>query len=325
MAAPKCRSASTQWAPSRRAPRSFGAECRQPHPDAHGARRPAPIRPSPILRHGQRVTPLTVASPHAADALADVGLPSAEGHLLARGHPETMPPIAFFATTASNNPLAATIVMGFRQTCRPGLLQQPDAGLSPSRCMCRRQDARRRRGAFLDALNRASREADLTQSFTTVSTTVVPTPLSRQAARSRPDLLPMTLTMCVAGPDQSLHTAMTSICAHRACEGVHPRPGERSVFTAARHFTLTSVPSGDVKCARRAHRPPIAAGFYFPEMVMDSTIKPRYRQHAHGLPGSDGQAIGPCLRDPRPSICQDCRRHPDQGQSDTVPTSSARR
>ncbi len=51
---------------------------------------------------------------------------------------------------------------------------------------------------------------------------------------------------------------------------------DEAVFTDAQgKFTLSNVPAGDVKVAvdgRTATNAP--AGFYFPEMVMDMTIKP---------------------------------------------------
>ena len=132
-------------------------------------------------------------------------------------------------------------------------------------------------GSFLDAAGTGS-PSTLTSSFTTVSTTVVPgTVLQGKVLDPGPDLQPMTFDDVRAGPDQILHTT----------DDVYLRPLEHvkvyilgreseAVFTDAQgNFTLTNVPTGDVKVAvdgRTATNAP--SGFYFPEMVMASNIKP---------------------------------------------------
>src|SRR5262249_53886808 len=91
------------------------------------------------------------------------------------------------------------------------------------------------------------------------------------------DLAPMTFDDVRAGPDQTLHTTDDVYLNPIAHVKVYILGHEsEAVFTDAQgNFTLTNVPTGNVKVAfdgRTATNAP--TGFYFPEMVMDTTIRP---------------------------------------------------
>ena len=150
-------------------------------------------------------------------------------------------------------------------------------------------------GTFLDADGDGTPGSVLTESFTTVSTAVVPdTTLTGKVVDPGPDLQPMTFDDVRAGPDQTLHTADDVYLQPIAHVKVYILGHENeAVFTDAQgNFTLTNVPTGDVKVAvdgRTATNAP--SGFYFPEMVMDTNIKPGVVNTLMGSMGtSDKQA-----------------------------------
>ncbi|MGR9145674.1 Ig-like domain-containing protein (plasmid) [Rhizobium leguminosarum] len=132
-------------------------------------------------------------------------------------------------------------------------------------------------GALLDADGDGAPGGVFAGSFTTVNTAVVPgTTITGRVFDPGADLQPMTFDDVRAGPDQILHTTddvyLNPIAGVKVFILGHEN---EAVFTdASGNFTLTNAPTGDVKVAfdgRTATNAP--AGFFFPEMVMDTSIK----------------------------------------------------
>src|SRR5207237_822858 len=133
-------------------------------------------------------------------------------------------------------------------------------------------------GALLDAAGNGTAGSKLISGFTTVNQASVPgTSLSGILADPGPDLKPGTFDDVRPGPDGVLMTGDDIY--------LHPIAGAKvyilglenqAVFTDAQgRFQFTSVPTGDIKLdidGRTASNAP--AGMYFPEMVMDLTMKP---------------------------------------------------
>ncbi|MBX3670121.1 MAG: choice-of-anchor D domain-containing protein [Rhodocyclaceae bacterium] len=203
----------------------------------------------------------------------------------------TLTPDSFYATDAAGTALAAIIVPAadkasawlFFNSALPGsssitlhVVGSKIRGLAD--------------GQFLDAANSGVTGSELLASFTTVSTTAVPgTVLTGKLVDPGPDLQPMTFDDVRAGPDQILHTADDVYLNPIAHVKVFILGREsEAVFTDAQgNFTLSNVPAGDVKVAvdgRTATNAP--AGYYFPEMVMDSIIKPGIVNTLMGSMGS---------------------------------------
>ena len=119
----------------------------------------------------------------------------------------------------------------------------------------------------------------LTYNFSTVSLTPLPrTSLSGKVIDPGVDFKPITFDDFRVGPDGIPHTADDIFLNPIAGVKVFIVGLESTVFTttdAQGHFTLPSVPGGNVKLAvdgRTATNVP--AGVYFPEMVMDLNIVP---------------------------------------------------
>src|SRR4029453_7835141 len=107
-------------------------------------------------------------------------------------------------------------------------------------------------GQLLDADSDGSTGGVFTESFTTVNTAVVPgTTIVGKLVDPGPDLQPMTFDDVRAGPDQILHTADDIYLHPIAGVKVYILGLENEVvFTDANgNFTLTNVPTGDVKVA----------------------------------------------------------------------------
>jgi hypothetical protein len=145
-------------------------------------------------------------------------------------------------------------------------------------------------GTLLDAAGNGTAGSKWTSTFTTVSRTFVPnTTLSGIVADPGPDLKPGTFDDVRSGPDGVL---MTGDDLYQ-----HPLAGvtvyilgmeEQAVMTGSDgSFRLTNVPTGDVKLVlngRTATNAP--AGFYFPEMVMDLTVRPGVDNTVMGTMGT---------------------------------------
>ena len=132
-------------------------------------------------------------------------------------------------------------------------------------------------GALLDANGDGTPGGVLTQSFTTVSRTGIPgTMLTGKVVDPGADLEPMTFDDIRRGPDGIIHTPDDVFLNPIAHAKVYILGQEdRFVFTDADgNFTLPDVPVGNVKVAidgRTATNAP--SGIFFPEMVMDVTVR----------------------------------------------------
>jgi hypothetical protein len=146
-------------------------------------------------------------------------------------------------------------------------------------------------GSLLDAAGTGTPGSDLTESFTTVGTAAVPnTTITGIVVDPGADSTPMTPDDVTAGPnglaDYANDTWKLPIAGVKVYVLGHE---DQAVYTDAQgHFTLTNVPTGDVKVefnGTTATNDP--SGFYFPVMVMDATIRPGI---ANTIMGSMGTA-----------------------------------
>ncbi|HSI02147.1 MAG TPA: phosphatase PAP2 family protein, partial [Reyranella sp.] len=242
-----------------------------------------------------QLVPLTVTGLTPIDGAVDVGVTYRPQVTFSRAvNTSTLTSESFFATDSAGNALAANIVPTADRMAAWLFFgaQMPSASTITLHVL-----GDKIRGAadgtFLDAAGNGTAGSELTASFTTVSTTVVPgTVLQGKVLDPGPDLQPMTFDDTRAGPDGSLHTADDVYLLPLAGVKVWILGRENeAVFTDAQgSFTLTNVPSGDVKVAldgRTATNAP--AGFYFPEMVMDSNIKPGILNTLMGSMGDDAE------------------------------------
>jgi hypothetical protein len=149
--------------------------------------------------------------------------------------------------------------------------------------------------ALLDADMTGTAGSVLTASFTTVSLTPIEgTSLSGKIVDPGPDNQPMTFDDIRAGPDQRLHTADDIFLLPIAGVKVFILGMEdQGVVTDAQgNFQINSVPAGDVKLSiegTTASNPP--AGYYFPDMVMDLTIKAGQANTVMGSMGSADEQV----------------------------------
>lgn len=133
-------------------------------------------------------------------------------------------------------------------------------------------------------------------SFTTVSTAAVPgTTLTGVLADPGPDNKPFTFDDAGAGPDGSLMTGDDVYKKPIAGVTIYALGREdNAVLTDAQgRFTLSNLPAGNVKLilnGRTATNAP--AGFYFPEMTLDLSVKPGVSQTVMGSMGTGDQQRG---------------------------------
>jgi membrane-associated phospholipid phosphatase len=144
-------------------------------------------------------------------------------------------------------------------------------------------------GQLLDADGDGAPGGSYSAAFTTVSLApLLGTSLSGRIIDPGPDLKPMTFDDTRPGPDGALHTADDVFL--RPIVGVRVfiigLESQAVLSDAAGRFHFDAVPAGDVKVVldgRTATNAP--AGYYFPEMVMDATVK---AGRANTLMGSMG-------------------------------------
>ncbi|MCC6717083.1 MAG: choice-of-anchor D domain-containing protein, partial [Acetobacteraceae bacterium] len=193
--------------------------------------------------------------------------------------PESLTSESFYATAADGTRLGATIVPAQDGSYAWLFLDAPMPG--GAQITVHVDGARIRAaadGAFLDADGDGVAGGERTARFTTVSlTTVAGTILRGRVVDPGDDLLPMTYDDMRRGPDGVIHTADDVFLNPIAHAKVYILGQEdRFVFTDADGlFELTDLPAGNVKVAidgRTATNAP--TGVFWPEMVMDATLKP---------------------------------------------------
>lgn len=133
-------------------------------------------------------------------------------------------------------------------------------------------------GQLLDGDGDGTPGGNLSYTFTTVGTSDVPgTSIFGVLADSGPDLKPFTFDDTGAGPDLVLMTAddVNKLPLANVEIYILGRESKKVYTDSAGRFTLDSVPSGNVKLVANGvtstNAPP---GIYFPEMVMDLTVRP---------------------------------------------------
>ncbi|WP_420382221.1 Ig-like domain-containing protein [Novosphingobium sp.] len=242
------------------------------------------------------LVPLTVSSLTPADGAGDIGVTQRPKITFTRAiNPATLTSDSFYATDASGNTVAAKIVIASDNMSAYLFFTDPLPGSSN---ITLHVDGSKIRGAadgtFLDAAGTGTAGSVLTQTFTTVSTSFVAnTSLTGVVLDPGPDLQPMTFDDVRAGPDQTLHTADDKYLLPIAGVKVYILGHEdQAVYTdATGHFTLTNVPTGDVKVVldgTTATNDP--ANYYFPTMTMDSTIKAGQSNTLMGSMGTAAEA-----------------------------------
>jgi hypothetical protein len=166
-------------------------------------------------------------------------------------------------------------------------------------------------GSLLDAAGTGTPGTDLTETFTTVSTAAVPnTTISGIVADPGPDDTPMTPDDYKAAADGSLDFANDTWKLLIAGVKVYVLGDEQdAVYTNTQgQFTLTNVPTGDVKVVfegTTATNDP--AGIYFPTMTMDLTnVRPGIANTVMGSMGTlaeqQADAADPAIYLPRIDI-----------------------
>ncbi|ANL30128.1 phosphatidic acid phosphatase protein (plasmid) [Rhizobium phaseoli] len=226
-----------------------------------------------------QLVPLTVISNEPTNGAGDVGVTFRPKVTFSRPIDLlTLTSNSLFATDTTGAKIPATIVPFTDATGAWLFFNNPLPGASTITLHLDGNAIKGQDGALLDADGDGASGGMFAGSFTTVNTAVVPeTTITGRVFDPGADLQPMTFDDVRAGPDQVLHTTddvyLNPIAGVKVFILGHEN---EAVFTdASGNFTLTNTPAGDVKVAfdgRTATNAP--AGFFFPEMVMDTSIKP---------------------------------------------------
>ena len=270
--------------------------------------------------------PLTLAAATPAADSGEVGVTFHPEITFSRAvDPATLTSQSLFATDPAGNPLDATIVPRLDGLGAFLFFAAPLPGASTitvhvnGDLILAAAD-----GLPLDADGDGIPGGEQTYSFTTVNQVPLPgTTLVGRIVDPGPDLLPGTADDVAPGADGQLGTDddVFLLPVAGATVFILGREGEAVVTDADGTFTLTNVPSGNVKVAvdgRTATNPP--AGTFFPEMVMDMTVRPGIENTipgGSGTPEEQGQNQGraevylPRLDEEHPGAGQ--RHRPDPG------------
>ncbi|MEY9752606.1 Ig-like domain-containing protein [Bradyrhizobium yuanmingense] len=243
------------------------------------------------------LVPFAVASIAPANGAGEVGVTFRPQVNFTRAvDAPTLNSTTFFATDASGAKIPADIVVspdGLRAWL---FFNNPLPGSSTVK-LSLDGDAIRAAGdgAFLDGDGNGIAGGDLSTLFTTVSRTPLPnTTITGVVVGPGADLKPMSYDDFRAGPDGAAHTPDDVFLEPIANAKVYILGLEdQAVFTDAQgRFTLTSVPGGVVKVAvdgRTTTNAP--AGVFYPEMVMDVTVRPGQANTLMGTTGSIQEQI----------------------------------
>ena len=225
------------------------------------------------------LTPFVLTSATPSGGAGDVGVTFRPEIFFSRAvDATTLTSQSFYATDAAGNKLAATIIVN--DDFKGAMLSFGQAMPGASNITLHVEGdkiAALADGTALDADADGSAGGALISSFTTVSTTPVPgTTITGKVLDPGADLKPMTFDDVRAGPDQILHTADDVYLNPLAGVKLYilGRENDYVVTDQFGNFTLTNVPSGNVKLAvdgRTSTNAP--SGFFFPEMVMDLQVK----------------------------------------------------
>ncbi|WP_404710694.1 Ig-like domain-containing protein [Sphingomonas sp. MMS24-J13] len=241
------------------------------------------------------LVPLTITSLTPVDGAADIGVTYRPKITFSRAiNAASLNSDDFYATNSAGNVVQSKVVLSDDHKYAYLFFTNPLPGSST---ITLHVDGSKIRGdtdgTFLDAANNGTAGSTLTSSFVSVSTsTVANTILTGTILDPGTDLQPMTFDDVRAGPDQRLHTADDVYLLPIAHVKVFILGHEdQAVYTDAKgNFTLTNVPTGDVKVevdGTTATNAP--AGYFFPSMVMDTTIRPGITNTLMGSMGTDAE------------------------------------
>lgn len=190
----------------------------------------------------------------------------------------TLTASSFYATDSSGAVIPATIVPFADGLGAWLLFQETLPGSQAITLHIDGSEIRSRDGTFLDAALTGAGGSNLTQVFTTVSTTGVPgTTITGYVLDPGADREMMTPDDVRAGPLGLNSFATNTYLSKLAGVKVYVIGQEdKAVFTDADGlFTLTDMPAGNVKLVIDGRTAAMTeAGIFFPEMVMDLTIRP---------------------------------------------------
>jgi hypothetical protein len=225
------------------------------------------------------MVPLTLSSVIPANGTDQVGVAFRPKIVFSRPiDPSSLNSDDFFATDSSGTKLAASIVPAQDDTSAWLFFTNALPGASTITLTVDGSGIKAADGALLDAAGTGTPGSTLTSTFTTVNQATLPgTSLTGILADPGPDLKPNTFADVRPGPDGVLMTADDVYLNPIVGAKVYILGLENQVvYTDSQgRFTFSSVPSGDIKLdidGRTANNAP--AGMYFPDMVMDLTIKP---------------------------------------------------
>ena len=266
---------------------------------------------------------LTITSVSPALSAVDVGVTFRPQIKFSRAvDVSTLTSSTFFATDSTGTVIPATVVPFTDGTGAWMLFNGPMPGASTITLHVDGTDIKAADGAMLDAADTGVPGSAFTETFSTVSTAGVPgTTISGIVADPGPDFTPMTPDDVKAGANginDFIHdTFKLPIAGVKVFILGHE---DEAVYTdASGNFSLTDVPSGDVKVefdGTTATNAP--GGFYFPTMVMDVHVQPGVANTVMGGMGDLAtqaiNATNPVVYLPRLSTAI------LQPVSDTVPT-----
>ncbi|WSH29993.1 Ig-like domain-containing protein (plasmid) [Rhizobium beringeri] len=251
-----------------------------------------------------QLVPLTITDTQPMTGAGDVGVTFRPKVTFSRPVDlSTLTGNSLFATDTTGSKIPATIVPFADATGAWLFFNNPLPGASAITLHLDGNAIKGLDGALLDADGDGAPGGVFAGSFTTVNTAVVPgTTITGRVFDPGADLQPMTFDDVRAGSDQILHTTddvyLNPIAGVKVFILGHEN---EAVFTnASGNFTLTNVPTGDVKVAfdgRTATNAP--AGFFFPEMVMDTNIKPGV---VNTIMGSMGNTAKQTVNSTDPSV-----------------------
>ena len=248
--------------------------------------------------------PLTVTGITPMDGADDVGVTYRPKVTFSRPvDPTTLNGGSFYATDAGGTVVPATVVPFADGTAAWLFFTNPLPGASTITLHVQGDMIHGTDGTLLDAAGTGTPGSDLTETFTTVSTTGrARHDHLRHRGRSGPRRRPMTPDDVKAAADGLADFANDTWKLPLAGVKVFVLGHEdQAVFTDAHgQFTLTDVPAGDVKVefdGTTATNAP--SGFYFPTMVMDTTIQPGI---ANTIMGSMGSAAEQAANADNPAV-----------------------
>lgn len=239
------------------------------------------------------LAPLTVTKVTPAEGSGDVGVTFRPQVYFSRAvNAATLTSDSFYATGPDGSKLDTTIVPALDGSFAWLFFNSPMPGSSTVTLHLKGTSIRAAAdGSFLDADGDGVGGGELTWSFTTVSTSsVLGAKLSGKVVDPGADLLPMTFDDTRRGADGVIHTAddvFLNPIVH-AKVFIVGRPDLVTYTDAQGNFSFDSVPVGDVKVGidgRTATNAP--DGIFWPEMVMDVTLRPGITNTLMGSMGSN--------------------------------------